>query len=191
MDSKDVARGAGLALILALLQWSAAGVAMAGERPAFAAREGLGLAEAAALRWAPDAQLVYVENDEAALADGRAGRWGYLFRSESLGRSRAYSVRDGRILVAEDLVMRFEAPPLQTSWIDSGDAIRVADREAGDAYRRRHGGSARTLLLMRGAFQDADPDAPTWTVVYTSPSAPALFVMVDARDARVRRTWRG
>jgi hypothetical protein len=47
------------------------------------------------------------------------------------------------------------------------------------------------MLLMRGAFQDKDPDQTTWTLIYTSPSAPSLFVVVDATAAKVRRTWRG
>jgi hypothetical protein len=47
------------------------------------------------------------------------------------------------------------------------------------------------MLLLRGAFDDADPDATTWTLVFTAPNAPSLFVMVDAADGKVRRTWRG
>jgi len=47
------------------------------------------------------------------------------------------------------------------------------------------------MLLLRGAFDDDDPDRATWTLVYTAPGAPGLYVMIDARDGRVRRTWRG
>ena len=58
-------------------------------------------------------------------------------------------------------------------------------------FREKHGGRLATMLLMRGAFHDGDPDRTTWTVVYTSPSAPSLWVVVDAADGSVRRTWRG
>ena len=48
-----------------------------------------------------------------------------------------------------------------------------------------------TMLLMRGPFQDGDPDRTAWTLIYTVPEQPALFVLVDAVDGKVRRSWRG
>lgn len=191
MTTRDVTHGAREAVLALVLAASGFTAAWAGGHPAFAARTGVDLATSAAQRWAADARLVYIENDEELLPDGQAARWGYLFHSESLDRSRGYSVRDGRILVAEDLEMRFEAPPLQSPWIDSAEALAIAEEGGGSAFRNRHQGAARTMLLMRGAFQDADPDPATWTVVYTAPGAPALFVMVDALEGKVRRTWRG
>ena len=47
------------------------------------------------------------------------------------------------------------------------------------------------MLLLRGAFEDGNPDQTTWTLIYTSPTAPSLFVVVDAVQGKVRRTWRG
>jgi hypothetical protein len=47
------------------------------------------------------------------------------------------------------------------------------------------------MLLMRGALYNEEPDESTWMLVYTSPSAPSLFVVVDAESGKVRRTWRG
>ncbi len=179
------------ALPAAALLALATAPAFAGRPEPFAAREGLDLAAAAAQAWAPDAFLIYVENDEGLEADGRAPRWGYLFHSPSLAASRAYSVRDGRILVAENLEMKFDAPPLTTQWIDSGAAIAAAENGPVRDYRRKFGGELRTMLLMRGAFQDEHPDEATWTLVYAAPHAPSLFVMVSASDGSVRRTWRG
>ena len=65
--------------------------AHAGEPAPFAAQAGLDIASEAARTWAADAELVYVENDEALGADGSAARWGYLFRSRAADASRAYS----------------------------------------------------------------------------------------------------
>jgi len=161
------------------------------EAPAVAARAGLDLARAAAAAWAPDAYLTYVENDEDLDDAGGCPRWGYLFHSPSLDKSRVYSVRDGKILVAENLDMKFEAPALAADWIDSAQALAAADKGPGRGFRTRHQGRLTTMLLMRGAFQDGDPDETTWTLIYTAPDAPALFVVVDATGARVRRTWRG
>jgi hypothetical protein len=183
-------RTAALATVLSLVTL-AADPAIAREPVPFAARAGLEIAQAAALSWAPDAYLVYLENDEDLDDAGAADRWGYLFFSPTLDKSRVYSVREGRILVAEDLVMKFEAPRLAPDWIDSGAAIAAADEKAGRAFREDHGGSLRTMLLMRGAFHDKDPDQTTWTLIYTAPDGPALFVVVDATEGTVRRTWRG
>jgi hypothetical protein len=157
----------------------------------FPAQAGVGGSAAAAQIWAPDAFLVYVENDEDLDDRGTATRWGYLYYSPSLQKARAYSLRDGAIAVAEDLEMKFEAPPLAPEWIDSGAALKVAEERAGRAFRREHAGQLSTMLLSRGAFQVDDPDATTWTVIYTAPHAASLFVVVDAAQGTVRRTWRG
>lgn len=177
------------ALLLGVL--FAAPVAHAGDPPAFDARAGMELAADAARSWAPDAYLTYVENDDELDPQGAAVRWGYLFYSPSLDQSRAYSVRNGKIVTAENLDMKFEAPALATGWIDSDRALAAADASVGAVFRTKYGGRLTTMLLMRGAFQEGDPDETTWTLVYTSPTAPALFVMVDATGAKVRRTWRG
>jgi hypothetical protein len=182
---------AALALVLALaLASPTPSVARGHDEAPFPARAGLALATAAATAWAPDAYLVYVENDEPLGADGVAPRWGYLFHSPSLDRSRAWSLAGGKIVTAENLAMAFAAPPVAGGWIDS-DTARRAGEAAAQAFCHDQGGRLTTMLLLRGAFDDADPDATTWTLVFTAPKAPSLFVMVDAADGKVRRTWRG
>jgi hypothetical protein len=157
----------------------------------FQARGGLDIAMAAAQSWSPDAFLVYVENDEDVDERGTAGRWGYLFYSPGLQKARGYSVRDGRVLLAENLMMKFEAPRLGPTWIDSGAALAAAERGAGAEFRRKFQGRLSTMLLLRGAVVEKEPDQTTWMLVYTSPTAPSLFVVIDAADGKVRRTWRG
>lgn len=157
----------------------------------YPARLGLDVAAVAAQAWASDAALVYIENDESLDAAGGADRWGYLFYSEIEGRARVYSVRDGKVLAAEFLDIRIEAPPLASGWIDSGAALTIAERKAGLKFREEHQGEVSTMLLMRGVFNEKDPDQTTWTVVYTAPDVPSLFVVVDAIEGKVRRTWRG
>jgi hypothetical protein len=169
-------------------------VAAAAEaRPArpFAARAGVDLAMAAARAWSADAALVYVENDEDVDADGAAARWGYLVYSPSRARARAYSVRDGKLLVAEDLDLRVTAPPLAGEWIDSGTARAAAEREARRVLRKRETARLTHMVLVRGPFDDRAPDETTWTLVYAVSGAPALYVVVDAAGGQVRRTWRG
>ena len=179
------------ALATALLIPLAVAPVAAKEHPPVQARAGLDLAGAAALSWAADAFLVYVENDEDVDTAGAAARWGYLYYSPTLDKARGYSVEGGRIRAAENLEMKLEAPPLDAGWIDSGAAIAAADDAVGAAYRKRPRGRLATMLLMRGAFSEGDPDRTTWTLVYHADGQPPLFVVVDAADGKVRRTWRG
>jgi hypothetical protein len=155
------------------------------------ARSGLDLARSASQSWASDATLIYIENDDAVDAAGHSARWGYLFYSPTRDQARAYSVRDGRIVVAEDLAMRFTAPPLGAEWIDSDAAMNAARPEVNRAFAHPVESTLSAMVLLRGAFDDDDPNRATWTLVYQAPGAPGLFVMVDAHDGRVRRTWRG
>jgi hypothetical protein len=192
MRSRGFAPRAG---ILAATGWLAlmvgGGPVLARDHVPFAARAGLDIAKAAAWAWSQDAFIVYIENDDELDAQGAATRWGYLFFSPSLEKARAYSVRDGKVLQAELLDMQFEAPPVAADWIDSGAALQAAEESAGKSFRQKHRGRLATMLLMRSAFHEGDPDQTTWTLVYTAPDGPALFVVVDAHEAKVRRTWRG
>jgi len=174
-------------LLLALL----AAPVGAGEPVPFEAHGGLDLAREAAGAWSRDAVLVYVENDEGLDAQGASARWSYLFYSRALDKLRFYSVRAGKILVAENLNLKFDAPPLASQWIDSGAALAAAEQGPGGEFRRKDGGQLANMVLMRGAFQDKDPDQTTWTLVYTAPNTPSLYVVVDAAAGKVRRTWRG
>jgi hypothetical protein len=163
----------------------------AGDPVPFSARTGLDVARDAALTWSPDARLVYLENDEPVDNNGTAVRWGYLYYSASRGKARGYSVRDGKILEAADLGFDFDAPPLADAWVDSQVALLAAEEKAGARFRTEQGGRLASMLLVRGAFYDREPDASTWALVYTSDNAPTLFVVVDAANGKVVRTWRG
>jgi hypothetical protein len=157
----------------------------------FSARSGVEIATDAARSWATDARLVYLENDEMVGPDGSATRWGYLFFSASRGKARGYSIRDGKLEEATDLGFDFDAPPVSDGWIDSGAALAIAEKKAGAKYCVENGGRLNTMLLIRGAFHDETPNATTWAIVYTAPTVPSLFVVVDAAKGDVVKTWRG
>ena len=180
---------ASISLVVGLL--AMAGSALGGDHQPFAARAGLDLASEAARIWAADADLVYVENDEALTMDGTAARWGYLFFSESRGQARGYTIRDGIILEAADLGFELDAPPLTLDWVDSGVALASAEKKAGREYRTAFDGRLESMLLIRGAFHEGDPDASTWALVYTADGEPALTVVVNAADGKVVRKWKG
>lgn len=182
-------RGAAACVLLVLLLPAAP--ARADDRTPVHAQAGLAIATDAARTWAADAHLIYVENDDVLDSHGAALRWGYLFYSPALKKARVYSVRTGRIVVAEDLHMKFEAPPIAGPWIDSGEALRISDHGVARLFRLEHDGRLDTMLLMRGAIQEDDPDHTTWMLVYTAPNIPSMFVVIDASDGTVLRVWRG
>ncbi len=178
-----------LVMLVALTLASAA--PLGAEEAPFTAGQGLALASSAAKAWAADAKLVYLENDEDLDGDGAAARWGYLFHSQAKERSRAYSLDRNEIRQAQDLEFDFPAPPVSTEWLDSSRALALAEEKAGRDYRVEHGGRLSTMLLSRGLFHQADPDLSTWTIVFSSASAPSLFMLLDAEKGRVVRTWEG
>ncbi len=179
-----------LACVLLVLLVLCSGARAHADTPPSAARAGLALASAAAKAWAPDAELVYVENDDPADAAGRSARWGYLFRSASRARARTWSVSDGRIVAAEDLAFRFDAPPLPAGWLDSDAAVTAAEKAVAQAAKREPRGRLQSLLLMRGVSADEEFTPVTWTFVYSAASSGSLHVVVDATSGRVLRTWR-
>lgn len=187
----SLARCVWAAILAAVLLTMTGSAALAGAHAPFAARAGLAQAQAAAQVWAQDAALVYLENDEDITEAGSAQRWGYLFFSPSLQSARSYSIRDARIVLAETLEMKFDAPALSSGWLDSDAALLAAESHGGSSFRRANGARVSSMLLSRGAFQPGAPDVTTWTVVYTSPGAPSLFIVVDAAQGRVFRSWRG
>lgn len=149
------------------------------------------LAEEAASAWAADARLLYVENDSDVGDDGRAERWGYLFWSEQRQASRAYSLRDGEIVLAEDPQVDLPSLPVTHQWIDSGRAVSRANDEGGTSYREKRGGHIENVVLVRGVFHEEHPERATWTVVYTAADAPALWVVIDAESGDLVKKWEG
>ena len=180
------------ALLIGVLLLAVSSTVHAETHQSTLAAASLELVRAAAQSWSTDAELVYVENDENVDAGGKAVRWGYLFHSESKGQSRGYTVRDGKILEACDLEFELQdPPPLSETWIDSDVALAAAESKAGRKYREQQGGTLQTMLLIRGAFYHKKPNLSTWTLLYTSQNAPALWIVISARDGKVLKTWRG
>lgn len=154
------------------------------------ARNALATATTAALAWAEDAELVYLENDEALDAGGASARWGFLFRAQGGRVLRAYSVEGARLRHAAAPPLRYDAPPVRDGWIDSAQALAPALERAADELKMQPP-LPTSALLSRGVFDRSNPDHTTWTFVFTLPDAPSLFVVIDAEDAKVLKTWRG
>lgn len=172
--------------VLLLFVWAVLPRESAATEP-IAARSALPLAEKAARAWAPDATLLYLENDEALAPDGRAERWGFLYHSALLARSRAYSVEAGRIAVAEDCDLRFQSAPISSTWIDSEAALAKVRGEETQLVEQ----TPAHMLLVRGPLDDREPDRTSWLLVFPQPDGTSRFVVFDATSGEVRRRWNG
>lgn len=177
-------------LSLLLLLWATTN-SYADEAVPALASSGVGVAQSAAAGWAEDAYLVYVENDEGLAAGGKSSRWGYLFYSPARNAARAYSVQNGNVVTQQNLGFKFKAPPVSAEWVDSTVALLAANDKGGRKFCEEHGGAAESVFLMRAAIHESEPNMTTWTIVYKAAGVPSLFVVVDAKNGKVKRKWRG
>jgi hypothetical protein len=174
----------------ALLFASAPAVAGSDAAPVGAAQV-RNLADDAARAWADDAELLYVENDADVDLQGSAQRWGYLYWSRERNASRVYSLRDGKIELAENPGVDLPSLPLERGWIDSPEAIQKAEDAGGRDYREKHAGRIESVVLVRGIFHEEHPERETWTVIYASDDSPSLWVVIDAESGDFVRKWEG
>ncbi len=189
--SKKPSRRYGLLVLAGVGLLATSAIQVSAGSPPFSARDGLDLAADAALTWAEDARLIYIENDDSPSTGGSASQWGYLFASSSLEKYQVYAVEGGKIRKASDLGFVFDAPPLPDRWIDSGEAFLAAEEDGGTEFRMKEQGELSTMLLVRGVLHDKNPNRATWAFVYTATNAASLFVVVDAESGDVVRKWRG
>ncbi len=158
--------------------------------PAGSARQALRVAEAAASAWMRDSRLIYLENDSPPEAEGSALAWGFLFHSELTDSWRNVAVQGGQVIHEGPLGFPFAAPDLPETWIDSGDAVRIAEESGGRKFRQQTGASLRHVALVRGVFTEWS-GPPTWTVVYRAPDRGELAIVVNATDGTVLQRLEG
>jgi hypothetical protein len=150
------------------------------------ARDGLPMAQAAADAWADDARLVWIENDAELDSEGRAAAWGYLYFSPEKRALRSYSVRAGKLTVAQDHVVSTEAPGVDLGWKDSAEAAHAAWKHGGRDFASGNG-TLESLLLVRGVFAQES----AWVAIFSAERQPRLYLVLDALKGDVLKRWRG
>ncbi len=158
--------------------------------PAGTARLALPVAEAAARAWMRDARLIYIENDSELGMSGDSPRWGFLFRSDLADSWRAISVAGGEIVSTAPLAYPFAAPDLPADWIDSSDAVRLAELAGGGEFRVARSAELAHVVLGRGIFTSWD-GPPTWTVVYRAADRSKLAIVVSGTDGSIVSRFEG
>jgi hypothetical protein len=163
---------------------------LAAAAPAGSARLALPAAEAAARAWMRDAHLIYVENDSDLDAGGVSPRWGFLFRSDLADSWRAISVAGGEVAHSGSLAFPFAAPDLPADWIDSSEAVRLADAAGGREFLDSSGGRLAHVVLGRGIFTPWE-GPPTWTIVYRAADRSELAIVVSGADGSILSRFEG
>ena len=140
-------------------------------------------AENAALNWSPGAELLYLAGggDDMHVA-GEALVWTYFFESTSEDSIYMVVVSLGIIALEQAVTDTFSIlQPLPSNWIDSDDAVWVAEDNGGSNFRASTGSD----IIVAGAgigLYVQELERPVWLVTYmdTTSVTSMLFVYVDA-----------
>jgi hypothetical protein len=145
------------------------------------ARDWLGVAEGAASEWQSDAVLLYVLGlDDGLYAAGEASNWTYLFGSASDDSLLAVVVTFGIPILSEEVGDTFLLDPLPDGWIDSDEAVAVAEANGGSEYRGQTGNDFIVAAAGRGLYL-REITRPVWLFTYGDTlSLTGLLIYVDA-----------
>jgi len=147
------------------------------------ARDYYGLAEEAAIVWHSDAELLYLfgTGEEMHVA-GETILWTYLFESASDDSILMVAVSGVFVVLNQeigDTISLME--PLPTNWVDSDDAIAVAETHGGSEFRSISGSDLIVATAGRG-FYVPQIERPVWFFSYldTTVTGHNLYLYVDA-----------
>ena len=151
------------------------------------------LAEAEALAWSPDAQLVSANaNWPDVLSEGQIGEPGqWTFRFYSPGRERLFIVKieaDGGLRGIEHIIRITLPPPVlgTGSWITDSPAALATWLDYGGAALIRRNPGLEVLIQLR--HLDDQPN-PVWLVIGTDKRTQEIhIVVVDTIDGTVVST---
>ncbi len=156
------------------------------------ARHNLSLVEARARKWGPRTALIAVlawgEDVDTA---GTCAAWGYLYARPQTDSSMILVGADSMIVEAHYAPALPTKEPLPLGWLDSPDAVALAEEHGGRAFRVTHRRASCAATLARG-WIEAYPHQPVWVVSYRTPEpGPALEVAIDALSGQILTAVRG
>jgi len=125
-------------------------------------------AEAAAIVWALDATLVAISSETDLNVNGEAKRWLFDYLSGGMGSGYRVRIEDSNVL--DELPMlpdtMISIVPIPDGWINSSEAISVADLNSGN-FRQNHPDAVVLAVLAMG-LRAGDPNRTLWRMTYTS-----------------------
>ena len=143
------------------------------------AKDNLTVAKNEARKWAADANLVLVESGGNGLDQyGYCKEWGFVYYSAARDSARVF------LMTGEQLIASFEAswtlPALRAidTFVDSDQALQIADQCGGSTYRQMHQQVHVWAALSYGLWLD-DPNRLVWKFEYFDLTNPPLILFID------------
>jgi FlgD Ig-like domain/Bacterial Ig-like domain len=142
------------------------------------------IAQAAALQWAPDAQLVLVASPPGtnfSPIDGTAAAWDFVYYSASKDSLRQFFIFFGNLSQQEN-VSDGPKQAIPSGWLDSDKTGPVAEALGGAAFRQMHPYPYAEVEAFMGYVNPAAPNRLVWSFHYISfvPQPDELIIYVDA-----------
>jgi len=147
------------------------------------ARDYFGPAESLATAWHSDAELRYMlGTDEEMYLAGEAAAWTYFFESSMDDSLYMVLVMLGYPILSGEIIDTLAIlDPLPDNWIDSNEAVAVAEDNGGSDFRQNTGSDLIIAGAGRGLYL-LDLQRAVWLFTYsdTTTFGTTLFVYVDA-----------
>ncbi len=165
------------------------------------ATEAISLAEAEAMDWAEDAELIIASGIEAPeehpatqrpetdehvvpadedIGDGSAPMWTVMFYSDTQNNTRSFSVTGDTVDDLEEAEPPSQEPEPMGEWeIDSPEAVSTAMNET--SFRETALASQASVAMTLGMLQEQ----PVWSIVAQDPNHPQATVEVHAVTGEV------
>jgi len=159
------------------------------------ARDYYDTAEQVAIAWHSDADLLYLlgTGDELYVA-GELFLWSYFFESASDDSILMVLVSLGFPVLSQEISDTISIlEPLPANWVDSDDAVAVAETHGGSEFRSVTGSDLMVATAGRG-FYLPEIERPVWFFSYvdTTLLGRNLYVYVDAvTGAFIDSLWLG
>jgi len=145
------------------------------------ARFNLEAANRVAQNWAADACLVAVDSYVSELViPGKAMIWDYSYYSPGLDSTRMLIISNNMLILDSPPEWEvYSTLPLPVNWLDSDQALTVAELNGGSQYRAENDYPWMIATLSRGLYA-LQPDSAVWQIDYFSDTAEGLTLFVDA-----------
>lgn len=146
----------------------------------------LGAVESFASSFSPGLKIMLLKSDNVT-PEGFSAKWNFEYSSGGLAVS--YHFHNSYLGVGYDSTsafMRIGVAFISNRWINSSEALKVAERNGGREFRLKNPGSTITASLSEPLI----PNSSTfWYITYISKSddGSRLFLIIDASTGEVRK----
>jgi len=144
------------------------------------ARYLLNFADSLALTIASDAKLLLVNSTDVDTA-GKAVSWNYLYSSIANRKEYYFHTENTSVIYDSSRDMRFGIAPVDSNWIDSDSALKLAELNGGVNFRTLYPESKITALLYKIVYP---PFYTYWEIQFIDTDS-SITIRIDALTGEV------